>query len=96
MGGSRSIRGYNEATSTFSGRRFLLTNLELRYALTKTIQTIGFIDYGNAFDAKIKLDEFHIGYGIGFRYHTPIGAIRIDCAQGESDLYIHLGLGHVF
>jgi outer membrane protein insertion porin family len=96
MGGSRSIRGYNEATSIFSGRRFLLTNLELRYSLSKTIQTIGFIDYGNAFDAKINLEEFHIGYGIGFRYHTPIGAIRIDCAQGESDLYIHLGLGHVF
>ncbi|MAQ64388.1 MAG: hypothetical protein CL503_03725 [Actinobacteria bacterium] len=96
LGGSRSIRGYNEADSLFSGRRHLLMNLELRYSLSTNFQSVLFVDYGNAFNQRIILADFNLGYGIGLRYHTPIGPIRIDFSQGDPDFYIHFGLGHVF
>ncbi len=96
LGGSRSIRGYNEANSLFSGRRHLLMNLELRYSLLTNFQSVLFVDYGNAFNQRIILADFNLGYGIGLRYHTPIGPIRIDFSQGDPDFYIHFGLGHVF
>ena len=93
LGGSRSIRGYNEANSLFSGRRHLLMNLELRYSLSTNFQSVLFVDYGNAFNQRIILADFNLGYGIGLRYHTPIGPIRIDFSQGDPDFYIHFGLG---
>ena len=96
LGGSRSIRGYNEADSPFSGRRHLLMNLELRYFLSSNLQSIIFIDSGNAFNNRLLPSHFQTGYGIGIRYHTPIGPIRVDFAQGESYFYIHFGLGHTF
>ncbi|RAP27157.1 hypothetical protein DID74_01065 [Candidatus Marinamargulisbacteria bacterium SCGC AG-333-B06] len=96
LGGSRSIRGYNEANSPFSGRRHLLMNFELRYLLSTNFQSIVFIDYGNAFNQTLRLANFHTGYGLGFRYHTPIGPIRVDFAQGTDSMYIHFGLGHMF
>ena len=96
LGGSRSIRGYNEANSLFSGRRHLLMNLELRYSFLTNFQSVLFVDYGNAFNQRIILADFNLGYGIGLRYHTPIGPIRIDFSQGDPDFYIHFGLGHVF
>ena len=96
LGGSRSIRGYNEADSLFSGRRHLLMNLELRYSFLTNFQSVLFVDYGNAFNQRIILADFNLGYGIGLRYHTPIGPIRIDFSQGDPDFYIHFGLGHVF
>tara|TARA_Y100001970_G_scaffold221109_1_gene271709 strand:- start:12867 stop:14558 length:1692 start_codon:yes stop_codon:yes gene_type:complete len=96
LGGSRSIRGYNEANSLFSGRRHLLMNLEVRYSLLTNFQSVLFVDYGNAFNQRIILADFNLGYGIGLRYHTPIGPIRIDFSQGDPDFYIHFGLGHVF
>ena len=96
IGGSRSLRGYNESYSPFSGRRHILVNLELRYFLSSHLQSVFFIDYGHAFNYQLLLKHFNTGYGMGLRYHTPIGPIRIDFAQGESSFYIHLGLGHIF
>lgn len=96
IGGSRSLRGYNESYSPFSGRRHILVNLELRYFLSSHLQSVFFIDYGHAFNHQLLLKHFNTGYGMGLRYHTPIGPIRIDFAQGESSFYIHLGLGHIF
>jgi outer membrane translocation and assembly module TamA len=42
------------------------------------------------------LAQFKKGYGLGFRYITPIGPIRLDLAQGEDDFFIHFGLGQIF
>ena len=96
LGGSRSLRGYDESLSPFSGRRHFLANLELRYSLSSSLQPILFLDYGNAFNHKLDIASLNLGYGIGFRYYTPIGPIRIDFAKGKSSYFIHLGLGHIF
>jgi len=94
LGGSTSLRGYYENNSIFTGTRQLLANLEFRYNLNKTIQIVTFSDFGNAFDGDI--DFLHMGYGIGFRYITPVGPIRFDLAQGDTYRYLHFGLGQLF
>ena len=96
IGGSRSLRGYDEALSPFSGRRHILANLELRYSLSSSLQPVLFLDYGNAFNYKLDISLLNLGYGIGIRYYTPIGPIRVDFAKGKSSYFIHLGLGHIF
>ena len=74
-----------------------LRNFEvLRFFVFEDFQSVLFVDYGNAFNQRIILADFNLGYGIGLRYHTPIGPIRIDFSQGDPDFYIHFGLGHVF
>lgn len=96
LGGSTTIRGYNDLNENITGKRNLLTNIELRYNTSASVQFITFIDYGNAFDTDINLTEFKTGYGLGFRYITPIGPIRLDFAKGEKDYFIHVGLGQLF
>jgi outer membrane protein insertion porin family len=96
LGGSTSIRGYSDLNESITGKRNILTNIELRYNTSQTMQFISFIDYGNAFDTNVNLDTFKTGYGIGFRYITPIGPIRLDLATGEENYYIHVGLGQLF
>ena len=98
IGGTYSLRGYNENNFPFSGARKVLFNIEYRHDLFKKIQGILFYDMGNTFDTgfNIDLDTLHKGYGFGIRYFTPVGPIRLDFAQGETDYRIHFGLGQLF
>jgi translocation and assembly module TamA len=47
-------------------------------------------------------DEFRVGTGVGLRYFTPIGPIRVDVAMpiqrrnGEDAFEIYIGLGQAF
>ena len=96
LGGSTSLRGYSDFNDTITGERNLLTNLELRYNTTNTTQFVTFFDYGNAFNSSINFNDFKSGYGVGFRYITPIGPIRLDIAKGNKDYFVHIGLGQLF
>ena len=55
----------------------------------------GFFDAGNAFDT----DDFEVryGYGVGLRWYSPVGRVRLDVAipddTDDSDWRIHFGLG---
>ncbi len=46
--------------------------------------------------------EWHSGAGIGLRYATPIGPLRVDVAAPVSgdtdgeDFYLYFGIGHSF
>ena len=98
LGGSSSIRGYNEADYPFFGQRMLLLNMEYRYLISKKWQWAVFFDIGNAFDNSLSLDwnQFEKGFGTGIRTQSPLGVIRLDVARGRQNTYLHLGLGQVF
>jgi outer membrane protein insertion porin family len=57
-----------------------LFNLELRVAVTKKIESHGFIDTGNVFNHVVDLDfrEFRTAVGFGVLYKSPIGPLRFD------------------
>ena len=108
-GGSTSIRGYPYQTvgplihdDPVGGRSVAEVSVELRRRLTKTIGLVGFVDGGTAF--KSTFPDFgrdpRWGAGLGLRYFTPIGPLRLDVAvplnrRDEVDdafqLYISIG-----
>jgi len=89
IGGSKSLRGYSELSvgplsdRNVPGNVLVLSNLELRYKIWGNLGGVLFLDAANVF-RRLYLDErFHLltTAGIGFRYRTPVGPIRIDAAM---------------
>jgi translocation and assembly module TamA len=85
------------------GNRFLAASVEARTKITDSIGLVGFVDAG-----RIDLDDFfgssgdwHAGAGLGLRYDTGIGPIRLDVAApvagktGEG-VQVYIGLGQAF
>ncbi|KAF1695266.1 autotransporter assembly complex protein TamA [Pseudoxanthomonas koreensis] len=106
-GGDRSIRGY--AWREVGPRTPPPDNFALggRYVLTGSVEyehyfkagpwgMAAFVDGGDAFDSP---DEYklHLGVGVGARWRSPIGGVRIDIAHGlddpDSSFQIYLSLG---
>ena len=85
------------------GKYFLAGSLELRTKITDKIGVVGFVDWGS-----IGLDGFtgsladsHAGAGLGLRYDTGLGPIRLDVAAPISGttgdgVQIYVGLGQSF
>lgn len=85
------------------GKYFLAGSLELRAKVSDRIGVVGFVDWGS-----IGLDGFtggfsdsHAGAGLGLRYDTGLGPIRLDVAAPISGttgdgVQIYVGLGQSF
>jgi translocation and assembly module TamA len=85
------------------GQFFLAGSLELRAKVTDRIGIVGFVDAGS-----IGLDgvldgaaDSHAGAGLGLRYDTGIGPLRLDIAAPISGttgdgVQIYIGLGQAF
>jgi translocation and assembly module TamA len=98
-GGSRSVRGYNfESLSNngFGSNHILTASAELEFNVVGDWAGAVFYDVGNAFndwsDPRLK----H-GWGVGVRWYTLAGPIRLDVAQAldlEGDPWtFHLTIG---
>lgn len=87
-GGDRSVRGYayqslgpKDATGkVIGGKNLLTTSIELDRYFFKNWALAGFFDAGNAFDSPSHL-RLYKGAGLGIRYFTPIGALKLDLAR---------------
>lgn len=112
-GGGGSIRGFDfqevgpldDDNDPLGGRSALELSLELRWKVTDSIGIVPFVDAGNVYDDPIPFmssnDDAELRYaaGLGLRYFTPIGPLRVDVARGlnrrdvddEFELYISLG-----
>ena len=62
-----------------------------------------FSDAGNVWsDQSIKLSDLRASYGMGIRYNTPVGPLRLDYGQkihrrsGESPGELHFNIGNMF
>jgi outer membrane protein insertion porin family len=61
------------------GSGLLLFNAEYRFPLFSTLGGAVFVDAGNVYKTHhIRLDDIKYGVGIGFRYLSPVGPLRID------------------
>ncbi len=107
-GGDRSIRGYGlrevgpRTVEDFAiGAKHLITgSVEYEYYLPGSDLwggqwgMAGFVDTGSAFD---DTPDWHTGVGIGFRWKSPVGPVRIDIARGLNDpdsafqIYLNIG-----
>jgi translocation and assembly module TamA len=74
-----------------------VASAEYVHMLTDEYGVAAFIDAGDAANSVHDYD-LKLGYGIGFRWKSPIGPLAIDAAYGEAvdDYRIHLIVGYTF
>lgn len=102
-GGDQSVRGYaynslgpeNDAGEVIGGKHLLVGTLEIEQKLADKWAIAVFYDKGNALnDFSDPLKE---GTGLGIRWRSPIGQIRLDAAVALSDpdkpWRIHFNIG---
>ncbi|MEJ2684842.1 MAG: autotransporter assembly complex protein TamA [Candidatus Sulfobium sp.] len=103
-GGDRSVRGYSyqslgpkdSSGQVIGGKNILVGSVELDRAIFTDWGVAAFFDAGNAFD---RLTDFTLykGAGIGVRYYTKIGGIRLDLARqvgvSHPGYRVHLTVG---
>ncbi|MCX7303656.1 MAG: autotransporter assembly complex protein TamA [Hyphomicrobiales bacterium] len=110
-GGGGSVRGYQyqgigpkdpEGKPT-GGRSYMELSGELRIQVTETIGIVPFVDAGNVSeDEFLGSARFQVGAGVGVRYLTPFGPLRIDAAvplnrqPGDPSFGIYAGVGQAF
>ena len=110
-GGGNSVRGYEYRSigptiggRVVGGRSFAGASLELRLRPTEQIGVVPFIDVATvSVDSVPKFsDTLYVGAGLGLRYFTPIGPIRLDVAaplterEDRPKFGVYVGLGQAF
>jgi translocation and assembly module TamA len=113
-GGGGSVRGYPYRTLgplgpfdlPIGGRSLLEASLEARIKVTDTIGVVPFFDAGTAFASSLPdfNDRIFTAVGVGLRYYTAIGPIRVDLAfplerlpgAHEPPVALYVSLGQAF
>lgn len=100
-GGDNSVRGYGfeelgpeEDGDVVGGERLLTGSVELDVLLRPNWSAAAFVDTGSAFNAT---PDFFTGVGLGVRWYSPLGPLRIDLAHPLDDpdrnVRLHISLG---
>jgi outer membrane protein insertion porin family len=102
LGGSSSVRGYEEGALT-SGRSYLQATVEYRFPVFSVVSGALFFDIGSDFGTTTRPAEVlnkngtGYGYGLGVRVQSPLGPIRIDYGINDvGDSRINFGIGERF
>jgi translocation and assembly module TamA len=90
--------------ASYGGKSFVGAQLEARVGVTGSIDAVGFYDIGIVDAAQFPSDDanWHAGAGVGVRYNTPIGPIRLDIATpvGNGETFdgfeFYIGIGQTF
>ncbi len=102
-GGDNSIRGYsyqeispkNENNESIGGQFLTTASVEYNRYFSEKFAVAAFTDAGRAFSDNS--EPTRIGIGIGLRWRSPVGSLRIDLAHGidndNSPYRIHLAIG---
>ncbi|MEA5620061.1 BamA/TamA family outer membrane protein [Cronbergia sp. UHCC 0137] len=102
LGGSNSVRGYEEGQLA-NGRRYIQASMEYRFPVFSVISGALFFDYGSDLGSSTRTAEIlnkngnGYGYGVGVRVQSPLGPIRIDYGiNDDGDNRINFGIGERF
>ena len=111
-GGGGSVRGIkyelagplDNKDSPLGGLSIVELNSELRWRINETFGLVGFVDAGSSFSDPVPFSggNLQVGAGIGVRYYTPIGPVRLDVAvpvdpRPIDDTYqIYVSIGQAF
>ncbi|HZK40691.1 MAG TPA: BamA/TamA family outer membrane protein [Atribacterota bacterium] len=97
VGGMNTLRGYD--FGEFSGDKSLVFNVEYRFPLAENFQAVLFADWGQAWDYEesINFEDLKFGRGVGVRFDTPLGPIRLDYGISEEGIgQTYFSIGHTF
>jgi translocation and assembly module TamA len=107
-GGDRSIRGFdyqslgplNADDQVTGGNSLLVGSAEVEYRILEKWSAAVFVDVGNAL--RDFRGSIEVGTGVGARWISPVGLIRVDFGfgldkpEGERPLRLHLSIGPDF
>jgi translocation and assembly module TamA len=105
-GGDRSIRGYsyqtigpqNDNGLIVGGEDLIVGSAEYEYYFNRNWGVAVFADAGDAFTG-FSTYKTHIGSGLGLRWRSPVGMVRVDLGtpirdpEGRSGVELHLTIG---
>ena len=111
-GGDESVRGYayrtlgpnvvgpNGAVTLGSGRMLMTASAEVARPISPRLPAFwwaAFVDAGNAANRWSDLSPA-LGYGVGLRWRSPVGPLRLDLAYGQEvhKARLHLSVGIAF
>ncbi len=98
------VTGSDGKAYAIGGNALLLGGTEMRYNVTRAFQLAAFLDIGNVYSEvrEIALGDLRRSAGLGVRYRTPIGPVRLDLGfildrrTGEPRYKRHLTIGYAF
>lgn len=111
LGGGGTVRGYayqeisprNANGDALGGRSYGLASFETRVKITETIGVVPFIDVGTVSSQTYPdFSDIRAGAGLGIRYATPFGPLRLDVAmplnkyEDGASFGIYAGIGQSF
>ncbi len=111
VGGSNTVRGYDDFHPFAVGDKQVLASLEYRFLFNDVFQLVFFVDAGYAtkfidpLDSTVSkvvspfdISKYKVGKGIGTRINVPmLGPLRLDFGISETgDSRFHFNIGHTF
>ena len=102
-GGDQSVRGYdyqslspeNSEGDRIGGRYMVAGSVEYQYSIAEKWRIATFVDQGNSFNT-LELPNLKTGVGIGIRWVSPVGPLRLDLAHALDDdggIRLHFSMG---
>ena len=109
-GGGGSVRGYayqgigpHAGGKPTGGKSYAEASVEMRIQVTDTIGIVPFLDAGTVSTGSVPdFSDIRLGAGLGLRYKTPFGPLRIDAGvpldrrPGDPSFGIYAGIGQAF
>jgi outer membrane protein assembly complex protein YaeT len=111
-GGGRSLRGFafqglgprTAKGKPVGGTSLLEASVELRFPIRRPLEGVVFVDAGQVDLAphRWRLGDLAYAPGLGLRYHTPLGPVRLDFAfplrapPGADERFVFFSIGQSF